>query len=63
VEVRGTDRDAPIVVVGAHHDSARGSPGANDNATGVAILLQLARAFAGRERGPKTLRVTNRGGR
>ncbi len=39
--------DAPIVVVGAHYDSAIGTPGANDNATGVAVLLELARRFAG----------------
>jgi Zn-dependent M28 family amino/carboxypeptidase len=37
-----------IVVVGAHYDSVRGSPGADDNATGVAALLDLARRFAGR---------------
>jgi len=30
-------------VVGAHYDSVVGSPGANDNATGVAALLELAR--------------------
>ena len=33
-------------VVGAHYDSARGSPGANDNGTGVVALLELARRFA-----------------
>jgi acetylornithine deacetylase/succinyl-diaminopimelate desuccinylase-like protein len=32
-----------VVVVGAHYDSAHGSPGANDNGTGVAALLALAR--------------------
>jgi Zn-dependent M28 family amino/carboxypeptidase len=31
------------VVVGAHYDSVAGSPGANDNATGVAAVLELAR--------------------
>ncbi|WP_183344209.1 M28 family peptidase [Geomonas paludis] len=35
-----------IVIIGAHYDSAPGTPGANDNATGVAALLELARAFA-----------------
>jgi len=34
-----------IIVVGAHYDSVRGSPGANDNASGVAALLELARLF------------------
>lgn len=36
-----------IVVVGAHYDSVRGSPGANDNATGVAGMLEIARALTG----------------
>ena len=40
VEVPG---DEQIVVVGAHYDSVQGSPGANDNATGVAGVLELAR--------------------
>jgi peptidase M28-like protein len=30
-------------VVGAHYDSALGTPGANDNASGVAVVLELAR--------------------
>ncbi|OWW23041.1 hypothetical protein AYR66_24300 [Noviherbaspirillum denitrificans] len=34
-----------IVVVGAHYDSAHGSPGANDNATGSAAVIELARAL------------------
>ncbi|MGY2492810.1 M28 family peptidase [Cupriavidus sp. CP313] len=32
-----------VMVVGAHYDSATGSPGANDNATGVASILELAK--------------------
>jgi hypothetical protein len=32
------------IIVSAHHDSFRG-PGANDNATGVAVMLELARYF------------------
>src|SRR6185436_3575153 len=43
-ELRGTSDE--IVVVGAHYDSVDGSPGADDNASGVAALLALARAFA-----------------
>ncbi|MEM9807059.1 MAG: M28 family peptidase [Cyanobacteria bacterium P01_D01_bin.56] len=34
------------VVVGAHYDTVPGCPGADDNATGVAVLLELARHFA-----------------
>lgn len=40
------DPKAPLVVVGAHYDSVEGSPGADDNASGVAALLEVARAFA-----------------
>src|SRR5262245_16868136 len=36
----------PIIVIGAHYDSVFGSPGANDNGTGVAATLALARRFA-----------------
>jgi Zn-dependent M28 family amino/carboxypeptidase len=35
---------APIVI-GAHYDGVPGSPGADDNASGVAVLLELARFF------------------
>ena len=43
VEAVLAGRESAMLVVGAHYDSARGSPGANDNATGVAVLLELAR--------------------
>jgi Zn-dependent M28 family amino/carboxypeptidase len=42
----GTEQPNDILVVGAHYDSVQGSPGANDNATGVAALLVLARRMA-----------------
>lgn len=45
-EVRGKERPDEIVLIGAHYDSVQGSPGANDNATGVAAMLSLSRAFA-----------------
>ena len=46
VEIRGTERPDEIVLIGAHYDSVKGSPGANDNASGVAAMLALARAFS-----------------
>ena len=52
---RGTIKDDEIVVVGAHYDSVRGSPGANDNATGVAAVLEIARILKN-ERLPRTIR-------
>ncbi|MDD5676501.1 MAG: M28 family peptidase [Kiritimatiellae bacterium] len=47
VEIWGTEHPDEIVVIGAHYDSAEQTPGANDNASGVAALLALARAAAG----------------
>lgn len=35
-----------VIVVGAHYDSVHGCPGANDNASAVAMLLELSGAFA-----------------
>lgn len=46
-ELPGKTRREEIIVVGAHYDTIPGSPGANDNGTGVAALLSLARAMAG----------------
>ena len=34
-----------ILLIGAHYDTVRGSPGADDNASGVAGLLELSRMF------------------
>ncbi len=34
--------DLPLVVIGAHYDSTPDTPGADDNASGVAALLELA---------------------
>lgn len=42
---QGDKQSAPILV-GAHYDTVPGSPGADDNATGVAVLLELARYFS-----------------
>jgi hypothetical protein len=46
VEIRGASPE--IVLVGAHYDSVLGAPGANDNGSGLAGLLALARRFAGK---------------
>lgn len=40
-------RDPRRVVIGAHYDAVPGSPGADDNASGVAGLLELARLLRG----------------
>lgn len=36
-------QDTEIVAIGAHHDSVQVAPGANDNASGTAVTLELAR--------------------
>lgn len=38
-----TGTDSPMVIVGAHYDTVPGTPGADDNASGVAALVELAR--------------------
>lgn len=53
--LEGTTRADEILVLGAHYDTVGGCPGANDNATGVAAVLELARRFAGRPQ-PRTIR-------
>jgi len=55
VEIKGTNRSDEIVVIGGHYDSVYGSPGANDNSTGAAAVLELARLFA-KKKPSRTLR-------
>ena len=43
---RGTTRPNEIIVIGGHFDSVPRSPGANDNASGVATLMEAARVLA-----------------
>ena len=45
-ERRGTEEPERILIVGAHYDTVEGTPGADDNASGVAVLLELARLHA-----------------
>src|SRR5258708_11955482 len=51
-EIAGSQQGAavssppPIVIIGAHYDSVFGSPGANDNGSGMAATLALARPVA-----------------
>jgi Zn-dependent M28 family amino/carboxypeptidase len=55
IEIAGAGRRDEIVVVGAHYDSAPGTPGADDNASGTAALFELASRFASRS-ADRTLR-------
>lgn len=43
-EIRGSTHPGEIIVIGAHYDSI--GPGANDNASGISGLIEIARWFA-----------------
>jgi Peptidase family M28 len=55
VEVRGVAKPEEIILIGAHYDSERGTPGADDNASGVAALLEISRRLM-QARPARTLR-------
>lgn len=46
-EVRGTEFPEKIILIGAHYDTIEGTPGADDNASAVAGLLELHRLISG----------------
>ncbi|HSE69189.1 MAG TPA: M28 family peptidase, partial [Nocardioidaceae bacterium] len=48
-EPAGFDPSRPYVLLGAHLDTVARAPGAEDNASGVAVLLELARLAASDE--------------
>ena len=52
----GTDSEAGSILVAAHYDTVLGSPGADDNASGVATVLEIARLFGSRPT-PRTLEI------
>lgn len=56
VEIPGTSSSQEIVIVGAHYDAFQGTPGADDNASGVAACLYLARTFQNQPQ-RRTLRI------
>jgi hypothetical protein len=49
IETEISGANPEIILIGAHYDSVFGSPGANDNGSGVAAMLALARRFANRQ--------------
>ena len=55
VEIVGITRPDEIVIIGAHYDSVANCPAANDNGSGMAAVLSLARAFCD-SRNDRTLR-------
>ena len=59
-EIRGRGCADEVIVISGHHDSVMNNPGADDNCTGVAVALELARVFAKR-RPRRTLRFISYG--
>jgi Zn-dependent M28 family amino/carboxypeptidase len=51
IVARFGDQPGPLLVIGAHYDAYGGMPGADDNASGVAGLLELARLLDARRPG------------
>ncbi|HWW14872.1 MAG TPA: M20/M25/M40 family metallo-hydrolase [Candidatus Dormibacteraeota bacterium] len=47
VSIAGSENAGETIIVGAHYDTVAGTVGADDNATGVAAVLELARQFRG----------------
>lgn len=45
IDISGNDLRDELIIVGAHYDSVYGSPGANDNGTGIAAILALSKQF------------------
>ncbi len=41
-EITGTERPEEIILIGAHYDTHKDSPGADDNGSALAVLLELA---------------------
>ena len=46
VVIEPASADAKTLVIGAHYDSCGNAPGANDNGTGTAAVIELARSLA-----------------
>ena len=45
-ELPGTDPNGKVIYFGGHHDTQAGTPGADDNAVGCAIVVELARLLS-----------------
>ena len=45
-DLRGASRERAPIVVGAHYDTVVGTPGADDNASALAVMLELASLIA-----------------
>ncbi len=59
-EIPGRRPDLPFILLGAHHDTQCNNTGADDNASGVVALLELA-SLLGREKPLRTVRLVSFG--
>lgn len=55
-ERSGTDTEAGAILIAAHYDTVLNSPGADDNATGIATVLEVARLLRSLPT-PRTLQI------
>lgn len=55
VEKKGSRRSDEIVLLGAHYDTVYTTPGADDNASAVAVMLEVSRCLA-QHTGKRTVR-------
>lgn len=60
-EIPGRDPRRPALLLGAHHDTQSGNAGADDNASGVVCLLELARRLGRGWRPARTIRFVSFG--
>ncbi|MCK5006781.1 MAG: M28 family peptidase [Spirochaetales bacterium] len=60
-ELAGRDKNSGIIVVGGHHDTQAGSPGADDNGTGTVAVIELTRLFASKAPFRRTIRLISFG--
>ncbi len=44
--IEGSNPESPVLILGAHYDTVSRSPGADDNASGLAVLLEAARILS-----------------
>ncbi|MBX9724392.1 MAG: M28 family peptidase, partial [Candidatus Obscuribacterales bacterium] len=55
-ELKGSKRPNEILIIGAHYDTEYLSRGANDNASGIAALLEIAKAMRNSDKSERTIR-------
>lgn len=60
VMTSGSPADGPLILLGAHYDSEPGTPGADDNASAVAVCLECARLIRQNKLGSMMIVFFNR---